>query len=150
MASIQIEIIDVSVQVQGKYKKMSVAHKIFFGGQAKTDSKALVDFATPPDVWNKLESAQKGDRFVIEREKDKKEGKYWEWLSIARDDGEEPVSQAPVKSNFSDREDSRQKHIIRQSCLKAAVDLGIANNIGSDGILDIAKKFEEWVNRETE
>lgn len=44
----------------------------------------------------------------------------------------------------------REKKIIRQSCLKAAVDYisGIPYEKRNSLVIDIAKSFEDWVNRE--
>ena len=43
--------------------------------------------------------------------------------------------------------DDRQTSIVRQSCLKAAVEVAVANKLGMEKLLDVASEFEQWVNR---
>jgi hypothetical protein len=146
---INIEIVDVVVENMGKYKKMTCTHKVVdYQGKLKIDAKAIMDFVTPVEVWETLTEAQKGDQFTISREKDKKEGKYWNWTGIARQDepikGEAMPAQPAGKVSFADADAKRQKYIIRQSSLGHAVALeGAGGDV--DEVIDIAKKFEEFV-----
>jgi hypothetical protein len=51
---------------------------------------------------------------------------------------------------YAAQEDRRQTLIIRQSCLKAAVDMYTADNRQVDSeqsIFDMAESFEAWVTR---
>jgi len=153
MSTINIQIIDVAVDKQGKYEKMSVSHKLQLGGTWKTEGKAMVDFATDPDVWNTLRKATKGAQFIVTREKvTGKDGKeYWNWVKLEHvgEGGEvsEAVEAKPAAKadSFAARDDVKQRYIIRQSCLKAAVDLGVHHNMGSDAVLAVAEEFVEWV-----
>jgi hypothetical protein len=155
LSSIFIEIVDVTVQKVGTYQKMTVTHRHTVGGSLKVDAKAIMDFATPPEVWKTLQNAQKGDQFVIRREKDAKEGKYWNWVGIEHDTGSgtaEPVapdSPAPApanaRKNFAAVDADKQRLIVRQNALTNAVKYHEAEMPEEEAVLATATKFAEWV-----
>ena len=160
MSNIFIEIIDVTVQKVGTYQKMTVTHRHTVQGSPKVDAKAIMDFATPPEVWKTLQNAQKGEQFVIRREKDAKEGKYWNWVGIEQDTGSgtaEPVSSdspapaAPARKNFAAADADKQRLIVRQNALTNSVKFweGSEDN-NEDEVLSTAKRFAEWVLEEQE
>lgn len=155
MSTIPIEIVDVTVQKQGNYEKMTIAHNVSFGGKTTLDAKALVSFATPTEVWDILKTAQKGDHFKIVREKDAA-GKYWQWVaiegetSLPKGDSVAPPSAhaevASKKVSFADQDARRQRLIVRQSSLAQAV----AFNPGAkvEEVLSTADQFAAWVLKE--
>lgn len=106
-----------------------------------------------PFLRKALESLAAGDEFVGEMEKN--EGGFWELVSLSKG-GEMPVKgndaapAAPSKL-MTDRmaaEDKRQISIVRQSCLKAAVEMaGYGEPHTREYVLDLAEAFENWVNR---
>ena len=150
MSSIQIEIVDVVVEKINSYKKMTVTHKTMYQGQQKIDAKAIMDFATPPDVWETLLASKKGDQFTIDREKDKKDGKYWVWIGIHRQDGH-PMPETPTvekKPSFGELDARKQRYIIRQSSLGHAVHFVGVRDKTADQVLEIAEKFASWVLEE--
>jgi len=152
MSDIQIEIVDVSTEKVGTYSKMSVTHRTNdYKGNPKVEAKALVSFACPTPVWEAMSKAQKGEQYIIHRVKDTN-GKYWNWDGVEPADGSTPVattSSAPAaaRPSFADQDAKKQRYIIRQSCLKAAVDC-----VGSGGeaqeIMDTAEVFVKWVLEE--
>jgi len=163
MSNIFIEVIDVAVQKVGTYQKMTVTHRHTVQGTLKVDAKAIMDFATPPDVWKTLQNAQKGDQFVIKREKDPKEGKYWNWVGIEVDAGEQVPApdgsrvlvaaepSAPARKNFAAADAEKQRLIVRQNALTNAV----KHFEGDDGagiadVLVVAEQFAKWVLEENE
>jgi hypothetical protein len=161
MSNIFVEIIDVQVQKVGTYSKMTVTHRHTVAGQLKVDAKAIFSFSTPDEVWKTLEKAQKGDQFVISREKDAKEGKYWNWVGIARDDGTGPTGTgsdvqvvttakpAQSKPSFASLDENKQRLIVRQNALTNAVNFQKAyedhNSIAD--VLETAEEFAKWVNQ---
>lgn len=151
MSSITIEVVDVTLEKLAKYEKLAVTYKVSFGGTVKTEAKAIMSFATPPEVWNTMMGAKKGEVYTIDREKDPKEGKYWNWVGVHRQDGESPMASAvPAsnKSSFADNDAKRQRLIVRQSCLKAAVDVSAHEQFSEDDLLALADKFVKWVMEE--
>lgn len=159
MSTIHIEVIDVVVEKVGNYKKMTVTHRHAVGGNLKVDAKAVMDFATPPEVWDTLKDAKKGDQFLILREKDKKEGKYWNWVGIERDDGtgvgaeatDSPAPSAPVRKNFAAADAEKQRLIVRQNALTNSVKFHEGDGNGSvEEVLLTAEEFAKWVLEETE
>ena len=143
MNTLHIEVLDIVVEKVKTYQQMTVTYKTQEG---KLESKKIMDFVKPLEVWDALRNASKGDTFTVEREKNAKG--YWDWKEIHRQDG--PVAGvAPVAGHSY--EDKRQKYIIRQSCLAQAVAFcGHADEQHVPEVLDTAAEFEQWVLRETE
>jgi hypothetical protein len=154
MSDIVIEIIDVAIETKGTYEKMSVTHKSTdYQGKPKVDAKAIFSFSTPKDVWDTLKFAHKGQVFSIGRKKDEKEGKYWNWVEIHRQDGEVVSSTeakaVPAKAaTFADNDAKRQRLIVRQSSLSSAVALHKDNGGVEEDVLKTAERFVAWVFEE--
>jgi hypothetical protein len=150
VSSINIEVVDVTVEdvpkpKGGTYEKATVVYKGFEG---KLESKALMGFATPKEVWEKVTTAKKGDCFSIDREKDPS-GKYWNWIGVSRQ--ETPVStagpaKAPAKPTYETPEERAQKqvYIIRQSSITNAVNL-LGSGASVEEVLTTADRFVNYV-----
>ena len=150
MSTIHVEVIDIVIEKVSTYRKMTVTHKHMVAGQSKVDAKAIMDFATPGEVWSTLETAKRGDQFSIDREKDKT-GKYWNWVGISRQDGPALADHgaAPVgKMSFGDIDARKQRYIIRQSSLGHAVNLMKESGADLEEILATAEKLMKWVLEE--
>jgi len=149
METIHIEILNIAVDKVKTYQQMTVTYKT---PEGKLDSKKIMDFVKPTNVWDALVKANPGDTFTVEREKNAKG--YWDWKEIHRQDGTVAAG-APVAGHSY--EDKRQKFIIRQSCLAQAValsrkptepdEINYLEEVGE--ILSLAEEFEKWVLRET-
>jgi len=142
------------------YNKLTVTYKNL--GTNKVEVKSIMDFASP-DVYAKLKEVGANEVFQVTSEK---QGEYWVWTEVSRDDGPVPEATATPASkstpsakagswdekNALDREKfefdkTKQTLIIRQSCLSSAVALAVSKDLYSDDALAIAAQFEEWVNR---
>lgn len=145
-----------------KYNKMVVVYND--GGEMKT--RHLLDFVNKP-LYNFLNDTPAGSMIDIFEEKNDKG--YFELKSASLSNSQAPVASdtrgiilqsnlQPSKttnSTYSTKEerDQTQQYIIRQSCLKTAVDLfGIetAKSKASGGnpvlsVIDFAKQFEDYV-----
>lgn len=152
MSNITIEVIDVEQSEvptksgKGTYGQLVVTHKTQEG---KVEAKKIFDFATPKDVFQRLASAKKGEVFTIEREKDKREGKYWEWVGLATQT-EMPKATfvaTPSKPNYESAEEraARQVYIIKQSSLATAVELLKGHTKDPSVIIAVAQNFVDYV-----
>ncbi len=159
----QIEIIKVEVTSKGKYRQANVAYK---GPNGKVEGKQLVSFVYK-DVFEKLSNASPGDVFDVKSEKvlnEKDQKEYWQWTeavlggkSAGSDSGvqgQTSVSKTPVRSSYETPEEraARQVYIVRQSSLSTAVELvkatypkGVPTDFSTDAIIELAKKFEDYV-----
>jgi hypothetical protein len=153
MSSINIQVIDVSIVEKASatgntYNAMNVAYTNLDSG--KVESKSLFAFSAPKDVWSTLETAGKGTIFSVDREKDKKQGKYWEWVGIHRQDAPPPRKEGttPTRPAYETPEEraGRQVSIVRQSCLKSAVELMREHTSDPSIVINISKQFEAYVN----
>lgn len=148
MSTINIEVVDVTIEdvakpKGGTYEKATVVYK---GYEGKLESKALMGFATPKDVWEVVTKAKKGDSYSVEREKDPS-GKYWNWVGITRQDM--PVTRGnatPTKPTYEtpDERAKRQVYIIRQSSLSSAVAL-LGPKAKVEDVLKTADIFVDYV-----
>jgi hypothetical protein len=159
MSQINIEIVVVdksSVPTKkGSYEVYDVTFKSL--DFKKVESKKLLSFATDKEVWKTVGDSQKGDVFAIDREKDDKG--YWQWVSIARQDGavggtasaSKPSSSVTTKSTYQTPEERAavQLYIIRQSSIASAVNLMREHGTNDErtpiSIIAIAKQFESYV-----
>lgn len=157
MSNIDIQVIYTQekqgISKNGKaYQILEVTFKnLTMGGKA--ESKQLFDFVVDKAMWKTLVEAKAGDTFTVEREKDKREGKYWDWVSIARQD--HPVADTTVVNNFGgkpaprsnyetpEERATKQRYIIRQSCLNVAVQVAPVST--PETIIKMAKEFEKYV-----
>ena len=147
MSSINIEVVDVTIEdvpkpKGGTYEKATVVYK---GYEGKLESKALMGFATPKEVWEAIVKAKKGDTFSVEREKDPS-GKYWNWVAINRQDMPVKTNAVPSKPTYETPEEraQRQVYIIRQSSLTNAINL-LGPKTKVDDVLKTATIFSDWV-----
>ncbi len=129
---------------KGGYDKLNVTYR----SDGKVNAKNLVSFNTPKEVWDALKGAEKGATFGIETVKNDKG--YWDWTGIARQDGianlkEDSVEKPQTKSYVPDTE--RQRMIVRQVALKAAVDFAVGAGIhDKDALIQHAEELNDWLN----
>lgn len=147
MSTINIEVVDVTIEAVpkpkgGTYDKATVVYK---GYEGKLESKALMGFATPKEVWEVVTNAKKGDTYSVDREKDPS-GKYWNWVGITRQDMPVKPATAPVKPTYEtpDERAHRQVLIVRQSCLSNAVNL-LGPKSKVEDVLKTADIFVDYV-----
>jgi hypothetical protein len=144
--------IDVQKKAGGTYKGWSLTYR---GPDGKTESftKPMAGLKFQASLKGALQELKPGDEFVGQLEKNKDD--YWELTSLSKG-GNLPVQNnaEQYRSNRSasnDYSDPRQVSIVRQSSLKSAVDyyaaLPAEEQLGGMMVLDIAEKFEAWVNR---
>lgn len=153
MSSANIEIIDVDYadvmkkNGKGTYGKLTVTHKT---DEGKVEAKAVMDFATPKDVFQRLRTAVKGDTFSITREKD--DNGYWIWTGV--DTQTMPVGQkaatftaTPSKPNYesADERAARQVYIIKQSSLATTVELLKSKDPSPEEVIRVAELFVQYV-----
>jgi hypothetical protein len=151
VSSINIEVVDVTIEdvpkpKGGTYEKATVVYK---GYEGKLESKALMGFATPKEVWEVVVKAKKGDTFTIEREKDPS-GKYWNWVAINRQDMPVKTTAVPSKPTYEtpDERAQRQVYIIRQSSIASAVAMhGPKANVND--VLKTATLFVDFVMQQS-
>jgi len=168
MSNTRIELlkkVDVSKPKADKnYQQMIVTHTDLVNG--KTDGKKLFDF-TAKAVWGTLLTANPGDVFEVERNKNDKG--YWEWTGIKpsiKTDTDAPAqavtsstrpaaSAAPSKSErvgsweTPEERAVKQIYIVRQSNINSALEYAKHNRVGkeitADYVLNVAKVFEDYV-----
>lgn len=152
----RVEIIDAAAkQGTGKtgspYNYIEVTYKSEYQGKPEYKGYKALEFNTDGDMYETLSNAKKGDVFDVFMEKNN--GGYWQWKEIHRQDGApssegESVATSDKTSAYQEQEARRQALIIRQSVLKAAVDLSIARGEEEDEkVLETAEYFETWVTR---
>lgn len=109
------------------------------------------------DVFNALKKAEPGEVYTVSREKDAKG--YWQWVGITEGEDAQPAaSQAPSKATIAtpapkstyetpEERAKKQVYIVRQSSITAAITILKTDkkNPTVDEVLDIAKKFENYV-----
>ena len=148
------------------YLQMVVTHQEV--GKDKPDGKKIFDFSTPKEVWATLKAAQPGQYFEVDRQKDAKEGKYWEWKAIRATDGAAATTNAstatatvPAQTTTSaptarvgnwetpEERAAKQVYIVRQSNITAALEfhklIGVSETFGVMDVLLTAKEFENYV-----
>lgn len=124
----------------------------------KVESKVIVSF-TNPKVYQTVAGAKTGQTFQVTQEKGEK---YWEWKDITQSVPSSAVnSNIPAhqqnsnntkkeKSTFETSEEraKKQLYIVRQSSIANAISclsIGSKTPPSSDVVLELAKKFEEYV-----
>lgn len=168
MSTVQIKLLaPVSItkpNASKNYQQMVVTHQEV--GKDKPDGKKIFDFNTPKEVWETLKTAEIGATFEVERQKDKKEGKYWEWIAIRPVDASSPtaVASSPVAAtpaqysgtssagttrvgNWETPEEraKKQVYIVRQSSLSNAIEYHKGEEATTDDIIQTARIFENYV-----
>lgn len=119
----------------------------------KIESKKLMSFMQPAQVYQALVEAKMDEQFTITSEKNEKTT-YWDWTeAVAAAPGGASTSAATPASKggstaWADDRAVTQVYIIKQSALKAAVDLltvGAKVPPSTDLILKQAQEFVDWV-----
>lgn len=148
----EIQILSVTIEkvptAKGSYEKAAVAYK---DDKGKVTGKNIVSFVYPK-VWGTISQAQAGERYDVTNEK---VGDNWNWTSITKlGEGEvastpAPKAGTPVKSTYETPEERAQKqiYIVRQSSIANAIEYAgkVKAVKGVDELLDLAKKFENYV-----
>lgn len=155
-----LKTVDISKPNASKsYKQMVVTHT----DGKDTTGKKIFDFSTPKHVWDTLAAAKDGDCFTITREKDAKEGKYWEWKDIAAATGEvaaptpspttvtasTPAATPARVGSWETPEErgKKQVYIVRQSSINAAIETlkSTGKPFGTDAVKNLAGQYEAYV-----
>lgn len=176
MSTIRIQLlkaVDITKPNASKtYQQMVVTHNDL--GSGKLEGKKIFDFSTPKDVWETLKNAAPLSFFEVDRQKDAKEGKYWEWKAIRAIDGAAvatPASTASAQTVTSptaapastparvgnwetpEERNAKQVYIVRQSSITAAI--SYLNNfndpsvVAVSDVLKVAAQFEAFVFGQT-
>ena len=149
-----IEIINVeredkpSSNGKGTYGMLTVAYR----SNGKVAEKKVMSF-TNPGVFKSLEKANKGDSLEVTTVKNEKTG-YWDWTAVNQGGAAvaQPAQQATrvTGSNYETKEERalKQKYIVKQSSLSAAVSLltvGAKTPPTPDDVIALADKFVDYV-----
>ena len=155
----QIQIIDVgtpnthAAKNGRSYQSIEVTYK---GTDGKVSSKKLMSFSNP-SVFKAISGMNKGDQVDVVTTKD--DAGYWQWTGI--NDG---ASSAPAQttqgastptttrvtgSNYetADERAARQRLIVRQSSLSAAVSILTvgAKTVDKEAVKNLAQELTDWV-----
>ena len=134
---------------KGTYGVLTVTYR----SNGKIAEKKLMSF-TNPTVFKHFEKAAKGDQVDVTSVKNDKTG-YWDWTAIGTG-SESPVGSSPTVttsrsgSNYETKEEraAKQKYIVKQSSLSAAVSLltvGAKTPPASEDVIALADKFVSYV-----
>ena len=151
-----ITLVDVSTPqvtktAKGQYQAIEVSYK---NDQGQIQGKKLMSFSNPT-VFKAIQEFAKGDVLSVEASKD--DQGYWQWKSVQKSDGTEPVKTASSStsggrvtgSNYETPEEraKRQVYIVRQSSISSAIDLlkSNGNDVKVDNVLAVAKQLEAFV-----
>ena len=144
-------------QKEGKkpYKMAVLAYR---DDKGELREKKIMSFVNG-DVYKLVTELKAGDTFYVEQEK---QGEYWVWTHVSLTGtssagassgpaGEgagasRAVSGAP--SSYATDQAEKQKSIVRQTALKAAVEFVGENDVDIPDVLKTAEEFEAWINRE--
>lgn len=150
----QITIINVSAPSTPAGKKYQVIEVAYKDESGKVNSRKIMSFANP-QVFKDLQGFVNGDVVDVTAVK---EGDYWQWKAVKKLDGSAPAqaTSSPAKggkvlgSNYETPEEraKRQVYIIRQSSISSAISalaVGAKSAPSAESILELAKKFEEFV-----
>lgn len=147
--------IDTSIAKKdgGSYQGCLLIYKDNKDGKIKDRAFHNNTFKYNANLRSQLTSLKEGDWFVMEMEKN---GEFWNVTSINKTEGEMSESRANQQSSNANSFDHKQDLIIRQNCVGNAVKylelLGSKDKtfvFTVDGVVEIAKKFEEYVNKGT-
>jgi len=143
----QVKVEDINTETvrKGKntYQKINVTYKQ--GGQQRTYT--AMSFSNP-GVFAKLAQVKAGD--VLEVKPEKNDRGFWEWVDVSKVGGVPvAVPQKQDNSRYETPEERalRQRLIVRQSSLSAAIDLlKTEKNIPSaEEVMKLAEQFCDWV-----
>ena len=152
----QITVIDVgtpnthAAKNGRSYQSLEVTYK---GADGKVGNKKLMSFSNP-SVFKAAGTWNKGDVVDVVSQKD--DQGYWQWTGIGTEGGSQvaqqssaaPASGARVTgSNYETKEEraARQVYIIRQSSISSAIDLLKDSKPTVEGVLQVAKQFEDYI-----
>lgn len=158
----QIEIIQVSDPVTrpgstGDYQTIEIAYK----RQGKIEGKKIVSF-NYGEVYDLLCEAQPGEFYDVTTKKNEKN--FWDWTKAKQIDEITEVANVETKKSYAPKaagapgaakqwvpDEDKQRLIVRQSCIKSAVELlghfGDAKNQKEAlaSALDLGEVFVMWV-----
>jgi hypothetical protein len=157
-----IEVVDVvredkpSSNGKGTYGVLTVTYR----SNGKIAEKKLMSF-TNPTVFKHFEKATKGDQIDVTSVKNDKTG-YWDWTAIGS--GDAPAASTsqgtatPTRvtgSTYETKEEraAKQKYIVKQSSLSAAVSLltvGAKTPPSAKDVIALADEFVNYVFDNTE
>lgn len=131
------------------YQSLEVTYK---NEQGQAQSKKLMSFSNP-QVFKAAQTWEKGTQVNVTTEKDA--NGYWQWTGLG---GESTVadnkptasggnSTRVTGSNYETKEEraARQVYIIRQSSISSAIDLLKDSKPTVEGVLQVAKQFEDYI-----
>ena len=137
-----------SVSPEQKDKKFSFV-EVAYESDGKSQSKKIFSFNT--GVYEDVKKAQTGDVFDVKLEKDR--NGYWVWKEMHKADptatGGNMSTPASTRTSTYETPEERARRqilIVRQSSLAQAVAFDGSKDVKE--LLEMAAKFEEWVNRE--
>lgn len=131
------------------YQSLEVTYK---NDQGQAQSKKLMSFSNP-QVFKAAQTWEKGTQVNVTTEKDA--NGYWQWTGLGGDatvaDNKPAASSnnstRVTGSNYETKEEraARQVYIVRQSSISSAIDFLKDSNPSVEGVLQIAKQFEDYV-----
>lgn len=141
------------------YQTVEVSYKNETG---QVQGKKLVSF-NAPEVFERVSAAKPGDVFDVTVVKN---GKYWNWTDIARNDGSAPPTPAvapqrtyqkggfaaktvePGRFESAEERAAKQEKISRQAVLNTAVAILTATGEGFDSkaVIKVAKELKQYVD----
>lgn len=131
------------------YQSLEVTYK---NDQGQAQSKKLMSFSNP-QVFKAAQTWEKGTQVNVTTEKDA--NGYWQWTGLGGDatvaDNKPAASSnnstRVTGSNYETKEEraARQVYIVRQSSISSAIDFLKDSNPSVEGVLQVAKQFEDYV-----
>lgn len=131
------------------YQSLEVTYK---NDQGQAQSKKLMSFSNP-QVFKAAQTWEKGTQVNVTTEKDA--NGYWQWTGLGGDatvTDNKPATSSNnstrvTGSNYETKEEraARQVYIIRQSSISSAIDLLKDSKPTVEGVLGVAKQFEEYI-----
>lgn len=152
--TIKIQEVDIEFVKKGKngYHKATVTYTD--EAKDKNFSKTLMSFKNPK-VFGVIQEASPGDRFEVEV---KKEGDFYEWVTINEPSAKAAPSRAPASSAATaprggswetpEERARKQVYIVKQSSLTAALallELRGDTEATKDDVIGLARDFVEFV-----
>jgi hypothetical protein len=140
-----------SITVKEGKKPYKMATLLYRDSEGKPNEKKIMSFVNP-DVFKIVENLKAGD--VIYVEATKNDQGFWQWDKVTVSDevakSEPAASASSVKASYQEEQHAKNKSIIRQVALKAAVEHypNVPVTMGEPSVLNIAETFEGWLNRD--
>lgn len=144
---------------KSSYIQLELTYKRLDSG--KIESKKLMSFGKPEQVYQSLVEAKMDDTFTITSEKNEKTT-YWDWTEVvAAAPGENLAATpstnkasnpaVPVRSSYETPEERsvKQVYIIKQSSLERATEIAAHNNpkgvVTVGEVINVAQTLVDWV-----